>query len=306
MLDVFDSDAALRFTGHETFPLRLLWLKKAYDAVRADNGTPGTFQEQSAIARFGVGRNMVLSMRYWAVAVKVLTEDAGALATTPVADLVLHSDGLDPYLEQTATLWLFHSRLVEGPAAPTTFDYAYNHFNRTSFTRDDLVSTLFDAVRRRGARASKETIKRDVEVFMRSYAGRAHDAAEDAAEPLFAELGLIREGGHAGEFEFVSSKQQSLPDGIFLNALRRFWMTRHPTSPTLSVELLTYSPGSPGRMFKLNEDGLVERLMRIGSMSAGCMEWTDTAGLRQVALRSDLAQLNELDLIRSAYGERVR
>ena len=64
---LLDPDSRGQFAGHETFPLRLLWLKKAFDAV--EGGAPsGTFQEQSAIARFGVGRNMAVSMRYWALA----------------------------------------------------------------------------------------------------------------------------------------------------------------------------------------------------------------------------------------------
>src|SRR3546814_19457538 len=63
----FDNDSKGQFAGHETFPLRLLWLKKAFDAV-ANGVSSGTFQEQEAITRFGVGRNMAASMRYWAIA----------------------------------------------------------------------------------------------------------------------------------------------------------------------------------------------------------------------------------------------
>ena len=48
-----------QLSGHETFPLRYGWLKKAYDAVRkregqADNGE--VFSGPDAIARFGVGK----------------------------------------------------------------------------------------------------------------------------------------------------------------------------------------------------------------------------------------------------------
>ena len=39
MADVFDNwSGKPQFAGHETFPLRILWLRKAYDAVRG--GTP--------------------------------------------------------------------------------------------------------------------------------------------------------------------------------------------------------------------------------------------------------------------------
>ena len=48
--------------GHETFPLRYGWLKKAFDAVAEEEATGNersVFLAADAIARFGVGRNMV-------------------------------------------------------------------------------------------------------------------------------------------------------------------------------------------------------------------------------------------------------
>ena len=71
------SEDKLHFAGHETFPLRYGWLKKAYDAVVSEEKlkeTPGSiFNDEKAIAVFGVGRNMVLSMKHWAVATGVLS-----------------------------------------------------------------------------------------------------------------------------------------------------------------------------------------------------------------------------------------
>ena len=46
-----DPATKVQFAGHDTFPLRLLWLKKAYDAVR-DGADKGLFQRPDAIARW--------------------------------------------------------------------------------------------------------------------------------------------------------------------------------------------------------------------------------------------------------------
>src|SRR3546814_7792880 len=76
---LFDqADHRLQFAGHETFPLRYGWLKKAYDAVVEacaldEAAGASVFNDDIAIARFGVGKNMVLSMRHWALSVEVLT-----------------------------------------------------------------------------------------------------------------------------------------------------------------------------------------------------------------------------------------
>ena len=62
------------FSGHETFPFRYTWLKKAVDGV-LDNGS--VFSEDGASVRFGVGKNMVSSMRHWSVSLGLL-EDASS------------------------------------------------------------------------------------------------------------------------------------------------------------------------------------------------------------------------------------
>ena len=63
----------LQFSGHETFALRAGWPRKAYDAALVD---PAVFASDDAIARFGVGKNMVRSIRHWALATGML-EEAG-------------------------------------------------------------------------------------------------------------------------------------------------------------------------------------------------------------------------------------
>ena len=60
-----------QFSGHETFPLRQLWLKKAFDAVQAHPffgvAPKSIFANERAIVDFGVGKNMVSAIRFWSV-----------------------------------------------------------------------------------------------------------------------------------------------------------------------------------------------------------------------------------------------
>ena len=66
-----------QLSGHETFPLRYGWLKKAFDAVRSAedrSGNKSVFIGEDAIARFGVGKNMVASMRHWATAAGLIED----------------------------------------------------------------------------------------------------------------------------------------------------------------------------------------------------------------------------------------
>ncbi|MER8548858.1 DUF4007 family protein [Mesorhizobium sp. M0208] len=305
--DLHDPATAIRVSGHETFPLRLLWLKKAFDHASDPDGVDRrTFQEQNAIATFGVGKNMALSMRHWALATKILRDSPTHLHATDLGRLIFaDGTGLDPYLEHPSTLWLMHAHLVSEPRAATTFYYAFNLLNQIAFTRDDLVRAMAAIVEARAtARATAETLKRDVEVFVRSYAPRHSDAGEDAAEPLLVELGLLREQRSTGQLEFVRGQKPSLDNSIFALVLKQFWERQHSLSPTLSVEQVQYDPGSPGRVFKLDEDSLVARLMSIGDATGGKMVWTDTAGLRQIALAGHLEEIDEIDLVKAGYRGR--
>ncbi len=62
---LFQNDYRPQFSGHETFPLRYGWLKKAYDEVadtENNSENKSVFLGENAIAQFG---NMVASMRHW-------------------------------------------------------------------------------------------------------------------------------------------------------------------------------------------------------------------------------------------------
>ena len=66
-----------QFSGHETFPLRYGWLKKAVDAVTNypnKETNKAIFSRPEAIADFGVGKNMVLSIRHWATVTDIIID----------------------------------------------------------------------------------------------------------------------------------------------------------------------------------------------------------------------------------------
>jgi hypothetical protein len=287
-------DSRGQFAGHETFPLRLLWLKKAYDAV-GDGADARTFQEQDAIARFGVGRNMAASMRYWALATGFFSEEDRVIAPTPLGRSILADNGFDPYLEQAATIWLAHWRVASTPEMTTTAYYAFNLLSAIEFDPAMLVEELFALVETNGWRATRGTLKRDVEVFLRSYVRRGDSLNEDAAEPLLAELSLIREARLGGWYEFVRGPKPSLHDAIFAYALGDYW-DRSGGATTLTAEQICYAPGSPGRAFKLDEDNVVTRLMRLDDLTNGAWQWVDTAGLRQVQRIGDFEAMSLLAL----------
>ena len=299
-----------QLSGHETFPLRYGWLKKAFDAVQAAadrENNNDVFLGSDSISRFGVGKNMVSAMRHWAIAGGII-EDAAARSSIRVTALGRRlfdaAQGFDPYMEHPDTSWLVHWH-ISGRPAKTTWYWVFNYYPALNFDRDVLTDGIRKVATERGwPRASVTTIRRDVACFLRSYVAQPKARAktyEETLESPLAELGLVRTAGPRGGYRFVRGPKATLGAGAFCYALTDYWNARFADAQTLSFEALAHEPGSPGRVFLLDEDGLIQLLMRMESLTGGVYVWSETAGLKQL-IRSRTFALDEaLDLLASAY-----
>jgi hypothetical protein len=300
-----------QFSGHETFPLRYGWLKKAFDAVSATENHPNNksiFADDDAIARFGVGRNMVASIRHWANAAGIIFESDGSICTTTIGRKIFGSRGLDPYMEEPTTLWLVHWNLCARPDKTTWF-WAFNHFPAVTFDRDHLVRGLDRLAKERGwSRAASTTIRNDVACFIRTYAAEptpSQSGNEDSLESPLTELGLIKAIRKRHGFRFARGSKATLGDGVFAHAVIDFW-SRYSKAATLSFEAIAHEPGSPGRVFVLDENDVVDRLTALDKTTKGALHWSETAGLKQVVRKTDVNAETALRYAEKDYGRTAR
>lgn len=304
---LFEENYHSQFSGHETFPLRYGWLKKAIDATLETADEPNNkrtvFLADDAIARFGVGKNMVASIRHWATVTEVIEDAGDCVKPTAFGKLIFGPSGQDPFMEHHATMWLLHWKLC-GRAIKTTWFWAFNHFGAQTFKRDDLIQGLLKLAAARGwPKASETTVRRDVECFLRTYSSTAASlvgAPEDALESPLAELGLIRTIGRRDDYQFARGPKPTLPSSVFALALNSFW-ERVGSTRTLSFEMIAHEPGSPGRVFLLDEAGLADRLVKLEDQSDGLFRWSETAGLRQVVRGADFNGHALNSLIKASY-----
>ena len=291
--------------------MRQLWLRKAYEAVAtaSDGAAKTVFSDEDAIARFGVGKNMVASMRFWATACHIIRDDddGGGYVPTELGELLFNAEnGLDPYCERPATTWLMHWILASTPERTTTWYYIFNHVAQQVFDRDGVTAALTSMIAEEGQRVSSATLKRDVDCCLRSYVPRAGGTSpEEMSEPLLGELGLIQQNAK-GAFEFRRGAKRSLPDGIFAYALLDYWQRLEHSGSVMAFDRVAHDYGSPGRVFKLDENAVADRLMALESLSKNQIQWTEQAGIRQVT-RSGNALKNieksKLNLLRAAYDK---
>src|SRR5947209_7440447 len=91
-----------RVSGHEKFPCRYTWLPKV---VQSLNENPKLFRdEDQAMVRLGVGKNMVRAIRFWANATGVSSDDGkGNFTVSSIGSQLLAESGYDPFLEDVKT-----------------------------------------------------------------------------------------------------------------------------------------------------------------------------------------------------------
>ena len=296
-----------RFSGHETFPLRYGWLKKAFDAVEQSN--PGednkwVFNREDAIARFGVGKNMVASMRHWAMSAGILHEANDRIRSTDLGMALFSDKGIDPFMEHPATLWIVHWELA-GKPTKTTWYWAFNYFPDSAFDRENLANSVISVAGDMGwPRAAESTIKKDVACFIRTYVSQELNSSlshEDGLESPLAELGLIAQEPRGSGFRFSRGPKETLGLGAFCYGLNDFWSDRFNYANTLTLETLAFEPGSPGRVFLLDEAELIEMMFRLEEITHGRYSWTESAGLKQLSRQNALSNTELFDLLKHDY-----
>jgi hypothetical protein len=149
------------------------------------------------------------------------------------------------------------------------------------------------------------TLKRDVECCIRSYVPRlGGDSPEEMSEPLLGDLGLISQNAK-GSFEFRRGAKRSLPDGVFAFALLDYWERMPHAGAVMAFDRVAYDYGSPGRVFKLDEAAVADRMMALEELTRGQIQWTEQAGIRQIT-RRDAALKNlfeyKFKILENAYA----
>ena len=298
-----------QFSGHETFPLRQLWLHKAWDLV-ANSSDAQPFALDDAVVRLGVGKNMVSSIRYWATACQVITETGDRYTTRPLGDMLFAREGLDPFCEQPATAWLVHWMLASTCDRTATWYFLFNNMTQPTFDRDMVVATVQEGLTQLVSkvpglkRVSLSTVKRDVDCCIRCYVPRAAgESPEEMSEPLLGELSLLQQHSRSS-FSFRRGPKGSLPDGIFAYALLDYWRRQGDTA-VMAFDRIAHDFGSPGRVFKLSEDAVADRLMALEDLTEGQLQWGEQAGIRQVNRRETALHNVEIamrNLLRVTYA----
>ncbi len=252
---------------------------------------------------------MVRSMRFWALASGILEEDREQsrvpCATTSLGRALLADNGWDPWLEDSNSLWLLHWQFASLPDRTTTWYWVFNHCRHTNFDRGLLVDSLNRfCSEQQVKRVALATVKRDVECFIRTYVEKTRSSSKaDTMECPLTELSLLRSVGHRDRYQFARSPRPTLSPTLFAFATVQFWQRSYPNVQTLSLDALFYKPGSPGRVFLLDEESVLDFAAQLESITDGTISWSETAGLRQLISRSQPRNIDPMLFLHRTFHQ---
>jgi hypothetical protein len=304
-----------KFTGHDTFPLRYGWLYKAaiYTSLSGSMQTSNEEQTREAIIDLGVGKNMVNAIRYWAEMSSII--DHGLTKNGMYLFGSKDSPGMDPYLELIGSIWLVHFWLNFKDNYLTAYTYFFNYSNVQYFEKSKLTVDCYDAAKNLvvNSTGNETTIKKDVDCFLSMYTTKFKNSSlkktltidEDHFTSPLSELNLIQDNG-GGFFISDLKERNNLPIEIFIYGLLEFvkFETQESKLNFVGFDSLLSKPCSPGRIFRLSEKGLGEKLDEAQLFTNMDISWIDSLGLRQIKV--NLKLLEYQDTLLDQYYEQFK
>lgn len=180
----------IRLQGHEKFALREGWLNKGIKLV-SENAL--VFQGKTGPDDFGIGNNMVKSLRYWLRAFGLIEESPSkGVKLSKMGELILEND---PYFENVFTLWILHSYISKNIDEATSWYMFFNRCEMDDLDKDQIENILIREIKKyaSGISFSVNSIKSDVDVLLNMY-GRTKKAVdpEDKSISPFVQLNLLK------------------------------------------------------------------------------------------------------------------
>lgn len=292
----------LRFSGHDSFHCRYLWLKKGYDFINKE--TQQEFSNDRAVVSLGVGKNMVTAIQYWLDSFGI-RDNENKSKTTLLADKILRDNGWDPYLEDIGSLWLLHYQLVSYSHA-SIYDIIFNHFRkqRIEFKREHLINYLISYSESHEESHSPNTIETDVKVFLKNYvkptSSKGNNNIEDQYASLLIDLDLVKEikpnnSSDGKWYKIESSERDSLPLEIFYYSI----LQNEDYGNSISFQKLLNGKNSPGNVFALHPDALIDIINRLVDKYDEAV-FKEDAGVRELQINKSFDN-NQLEGILENY-----
>lgn len=266
----------MKIKGHQSFYIRRGWIHKGIKKVNEDKSV-FTNKELTLTDEFGIGSNMVTSLKYWLDAFGLVDKKRQGNEhyheLTDLGKLILEKD---PYLEETSTWQLLHYKLATNEELATTWYWFFNEYNGNKFNKENLFNNLNGFIQERYEKELAErSLKDDITCLLSSYVPRRDiESPEDNIESPFTDLGLIEiYNKKNGEIFYQRVSKVKLDVNVALYII----LNEAKENKAVDLKDIIYSPNNIGKIFNLNMYEVIDILEKLQDL--GYINFTRTGGL---------------------------
>lgn len=275
----------MKLQGHEKFALREGWINKAL-RILPDN--PDAFTQKNATDLFGIGNNMVKSLRYWTRAFGLTIESStNGIRLTPIGKLIAK---YDPYLERTFTLWIMHSFIAKNKGDATTWYMYFNHCDADDLEKSEINEVLLREMKKyaEGKHFSEKSLNNDVDVLLNMYSKHKENVdPEDKNISPFASLKLIK--NIDGRYSKCHPNKKDFSEMLVLYELSLMdkW------EKGVSIDSLIFDENGLANVYNLTSVMVNEMLDKLDAM--GYLRVDRTAGLDMIYFIKNITSTEVLE-----------
>jgi hypothetical protein len=293
----------MKYGQHETFHLRLNWLRKGIKMLKAN---PRFFFEKNAAETIGLGKNMVQSLRFWITATGIAKEVKGEdnKSIHKLSNIGEIIDDYDPYLDLADSLAILHYCLVVKENFEDRLYIWHGFFNetsRSSITKDEIITEVANWSAREGEHTSENSLKRDVDCLVRLYCKESNPKdPEDVTHSPFGRLGLI---SISEEDRDIIIKNQLNYKNIGLTALMYILLKYGEKNETdnVSIEEIENKPDLWGKLFNLQRSEIINALEDLSEHLYYPIQFQRTNRLNTVSL----PKITPFNFLQEDYARKV-
>lgn len=181
-------DNKVKLKGHESFSLREGWITKGIFEVK---NNPKIFSCKDLTDIFGVGTNMVKSIKYWLLATRIIREGKkNEYVLTDLGELIYE---YDPYLEDIFSLYFIHLNLVTNKEKALIWNLFFNLGNLKTFTKKELLEQIKYVLDSKNLEYNENILMDEISTLLKTYVNEENnDTPENNFTCPLTDLKLIK------------------------------------------------------------------------------------------------------------------
>ncbi|RCW63392.1 DUF4007 family protein [Saliterribacillus persicus] len=274
----------MAYARHQSFYLRDKWISKGLKAVHFQ---PRFFFEENSPENVGLGKNMVMSLRFWLLATGLINEEKVDRRTehhsTDLGNIIFK----DRLLQRNDTVSILHYQLVRNEDdLATVFEWFFNEYKETVTDRDSLLKAFIVWVNKNDKPVSKKSLKRDIDCLVQLYTKEPNeDDPEDFTFSPFTKLNIMKENATENGQEVVHKIQPDIED-IGLISLYYILLKYSEENETslISLDEIVQDKYLWGNLFNLSRNRIIDVLNLLANHKKFPLEYVRTNNLDNVRL----------------------